>query len=425
MHASRRHSLHAPPPRRAATLTAVLAVLAWAPALAQDGPPTAGDLFNSQVVHELRLSMFSGDWELLQARFMENTYYPVDVAWNGVVVRNAGVRSRGTGSRDPRKPALKIDFNEYVSGQTFVGLKSLALDNFRQDAGMVKEVVTSELFRRVGQVAPRAAHARVYVNNEYIGLYAMLEPIDKTFLKTWLGENDGYLFEFNWSNNWYFEWLGTDLSRYAAMFEAKTHEDDPPERLHGPIERLVEAANHSSMAAWEAATSRYLDLEVLLRYVAVETFLADHDGFAGDWGLNNFYLYRFADSERSQVLPWDKDVNFREVDRGIFEGFDPNVLLTTAMRVPHLRDAYLDALNRCAASAGEPTPDDPGLGWLQREIGRQIAMIRTAAYEDVRKAYTNERFEQEAAWMIEFARRRGGDVLGQIARERARRGLAP
>ena len=37
------------------------------------------------------------------------------------------------------KPALRIDFNRYVAGQEFLGLKSLALDNLWQDPSMIRE----------------------------------------------------------------------------------------------------------------------------------------------------------------------------------------------------------------------------------------------------------------------------------------------
>ncbi len=406
--------------RTAQLVTAVLALAALLATAASGQAQTAADLFSNRVLHELRLFMHSGDWELLQARFMENTYYPGGVAWNGLVVRNAGVRSRGSGSRDPNKPGLKIDFNEFVSGQTLVGLKSIALDNFRQDPAMVKELVSMQLFRKMGQLARRVSHARVYVNNEYIGLYAIMEPIDKTFLRTWLGGDSGYLFEFNWSSNWFFEWLEGDLSRYEAMFEAKTHEDDSPDQLYGPIDAMVEAANHRPMAEWESTMEQFLDLEALLTYVAVETFLSDHDGFAGDWGLNNFYLYRSPQTGRYQLLPWDKDVNFLEIERGIFDGFQENVLLSTALLVPRLRQAYLAALRRCAAFATEQPPGGQGPGWMEGEIAREIALIRSSAYEDQRKAYTNERFEQEAAWMIGFARHRSAEVLRQTDGEERR-----
>lgn len=398
---------------RAGGLAAILIAAALvAPAAADE--PTAADLFNDQVLHEIRLSMHGDDWGLLQAHFLDDTYYPADFSWNGVTVRNVGIRSRGTGSRDPLKPSLKIDFERYVSDQGFVGLKSLVLDNFRQDPGMMKESLSMQLFRKMGVAAPRVMHARLYINNEYIGLYATVEPIDKRFLKSALGENSGYLYEYEWADGYRFAWLGTNLERYAGMFTPKTHESESPEQLFGPIERMIAAANHSPRDEWEAAVGARLDLDTLVAYLAVETFLADHDGFAGDWGLNNLYAYRRQDSERFLLIPWDKDVNFRELDRTLYAGFEENVLLSTLITYPRLRDAYLGALRRCAAiaveGAGEATP-----GWLEAEVTREVGLIRTAAYEDTRKPYTNERFEEEVAWMLTFARHRSHAVVVQTA----------
>ena len=392
---------------------AAFAAALLAPVRAADGP-TAAQLFDDSYVHEVWLSMHSGDWDLLQKRYMENTYYPADVAWNSVVVRNAGIRSRGSGSRDPRKPSLKIDFDRYVTDQAFAGLKGLDLDNFRQDAGMLKEPVTMQLFRKMGVAAPRVVHARVYINNNYLGLYAVVETLDKRFLKTALDENDGYLYEFEWASDFRMQWLGPDLSRYAGMFKPKTHETDTPEVLFEPIENMIEAVNRSPRDTWEQVATRFFDFDMMLAYLAVEMFLSDHDGLVGDWGMNNFYFYRFEDSERFQFIPWDKDYNFHEVSRDAFAGFDDNVLIATAMRYPRLREAYVLALRRCAAIALEPAADGTGPGWLEREISREAAMIRTSAYDDAAKAYTNERFEQEVAWMLDFARQRSGQIYRQV-----------
>jgi len=45
------------------------------------------------------------------------------------------------------------------------------------------------------------------------------------------------------------------------------------------------------------------DLQQLFAYRAVKSFDSDHDGLAGDRGINIFYSYRFADSNRFQFLP--------------------------------------------------------------------------------------------------------------------------
>lgn len=380
----------------------------------QDVEPTSAALFDDRVVHELQLSMHAADWSRLQERYLENTYYPADVSWNGHVVRNVGVRSRGSGSRDPRKPGLRITFDEFVSDQTFAGLKGLALDNFRQDPAMLKESVSMALFARLGVAAPRVAHARLYVNGEYWGLYGVIEPIDKRFLRRTLGEDRGYLYEFEWSGAYRFEWLGADPARYAEMFEAETREAEPPAQLFSTLIEMIQATTRESTHRWEATMSRYFDFQHLLTYAAVESFLSDHDGLAGDWGANNFYLYRFADSDRFQVLPWDKDVSFREVDRDVYAGLNDHHLLRTALQFPRLEQMYRDALRRCAIVASDR--EGQADGWLAREVARHANQIRASVHADTRKSFSNDRFEQEVAWMLAFARQRSGQVEDQVGR---------
>ena len=385
-------------------------------ALAQsEVPPTSADVFDDRVVHEIRLSMHSADWSRLQAHYLENTFYPADLSWDGhTVVRNVGIRSRGTGSRDARKPGLRVTFDEYVSDQTFAGLKGLVLDNFRQDPAMMKEALSVALFARMGLPAPRVSHARVYVNDDYLGLFAVIEPIDKRFLRRTLGEDGGYLYEFEWNGAYHFEWLGHDPLRYAEMFEAETRESEPPAQHYSTLVQMITATTRVSTGDWPSMMSRYVDFDRLMTYLAVESFLSDHDGFAGDWGMNNFYLYRFAASDQFQFLPWDKDVNFREIDRDVFTGLDDNHLLGTALKHSRLRDLYVRALRRCAAVADER--DASGRGWLQREVERHTQQIRAAAHADQKKAFSNDRFEQEVAWMASFARQRGGRVTDQVGR---------
>jgi hypothetical protein len=50
---------------------------------------------------------------------------------------------------------------------------------------------------------------------------------------------------------------------------------------------------------------------------------------------------------------------------------------------------------------------------LEREIARLTALIRESAYADPSKVWSNERFDQEVAWMATFARQRGREVVEQ------------
>ena len=179
-------------------LVAVIVVLGVSgPALAQ----TSDDLFNPEVLQRIEIWLNDADWSKLRAAFQENTYYPADIIWNGQTIRNVGIRSRGLGSRSSTKPGLRVDFDRYSSGQQFLGLKSLVLDNLTQDRTGVKETVAMRFFTRLGIPSPRETHTRLYVNGRYAGLYGLVESVDKTMMGRLFGsigddvQNDGYLFD--------------------------------------------------------------------------------------------------------------------------------------------------------------------------------------------------------------------------------------
>jgi spore coat protein CotH len=127
-------------------------------------------------------------------------------------VRNAGVRSRGNASRSDVKLGLRVDFNRYVSGQKFLGLKSFVLKNLWQDASMMHERLAMALFARMGHPAPRETFCRLYINNEFQGLYAIVESVDSTFLTRNFGEDNGYLYSYQLQSVFQGEYLGEDLA---------------------------------------------------------------------------------------------------------------------------------------------------------------------------------------------------------------------
>ena len=94
---------------------------------------TSDDLFNDQALQRIDLFVSTRDWYWLRVNYMANDYYPANMKWNGTTVTNVAIRSRGTGSRSGTKPALRVDFNRYVTGRTFLGLTAIDLNNSVQD----------------------------------------------------------------------------------------------------------------------------------------------------------------------------------------------------------------------------------------------------------------------------------------------------
>src|SRR4029079_13696955 len=80
--------------------------------------------FDDTVLHEIRLTINTKDYQSLTDNYLADTYYPCDFTWRDIVIRNGGIRSRGLASRSSIKPGLRVDFDRYTTDQKFLGLKS-------------------------------------------------------------------------------------------------------------------------------------------------------------------------------------------------------------------------------------------------------------------------------------------------------------
>lgn len=390
--------------------------------------PTAADLFNPAVLHRLDLVINTKDWEKLKANYKTNEYYQADVKWQGMTVRTVGIRSRGRGSRSASKPHLRVDMNRYVTGQTFLGLKSFNLDNLWQDPTGIKEAVAMRLYARLNLPAPRVSFAKVYVNNTYSGLYGIVEAIDKDFLARVYGEhdgdteNDGYLFEYDWHYAWFFTHLGAEFEPYKELFPAKTRENDSDFDKYYDIVEWVRAVNEARDDMFVDEAWKYLDLNIFMKHVAAQAFMAEWDGFLGYDGINNFYLYRFEQKTQHQLIMWDADNTFRAIDYSILQGHQENVLMRRAMQVESLRQAFFEGVLAAEASAAEVDPEEvvasgqSRRGWLEREIDSTLALMQQAMYADPNKPYTNAEFDNATAALREFARRRGEFVKCEVTK---------
>jgi spore coat protein CotH len=387
-----------------ASLIAVLAVAS--PALASED-----ELFDSSAIQEINLLMNARDLRSLREHFNENTYYPADLQWRDVRVRNVGVRSRGLGSRNPTKLGLRVDFNRYVSGQRFAGSAALVLDNLWQDASMIREAAAMSFITRMGEAASRESFAKVYINGELEGLYAVIEEPNAGYLTRHFGDDSGVLFEYHWLRPYHFDSLGDDLDEYERMFERRTHERAAAPVIYEPLRAMIESTSQPLDTAWREHVDPYVDLPQMIRYAAIEAFLADVDGFTGYDGINNFYMYRPPDSERHIFLPWDRDHAFWQVDMSIFNHLDGNRLLYNALAHPDLRTLYLQTIERCAAAASED-------GWLEGEVTRLATLVASAGALDPTLPYTQQMHDDDVQMLLDFARRRSALTLDEVGRAR-------
>jgi spore coat protein CotH len=398
--------------RAAIILPALLLVFALAPAAQAQ---TSEDLFSRTDLQRVDLWVHSSDWAKLRAEFQTNTYYPADLTWNGITVRNVGIRSRGRGSRSGNKPGLRVDFDRYTTAQRFLGLKSLVLDNVTQDASGIHESVAMAFYARLGIPASREIHTRLYVNNEYAGLYVIVESVDKELLARVFGvigddtQNDGYLYEFKWMDDWKFSYFGDALFEYKLRFEPTTHESRSDEELYRPIETLIRLANNTPVDRFSAELAPRLDIPAAIRFIAAQVFLAETDGFLGGFGINNLYLYRLENSDVHTFIAWDADNTFYHPEYPINSGVNDNVLMRAFMAIPEYNALFWSEMRRNVELAEEDE-------WLNTEIIRHIQRVDAAMKEDPWKPHSNGAYEAEAGEMLNFARARIAFVKCELER---------
>ncbi|HLH30495.1 MAG TPA: CotH kinase family protein [Terriglobia bacterium] len=404
---------------------------------------TQDDLFNGDVLHEIRIYIAPQDYatfkqtnftcedqdiEALQGQVISPLprvicWFPIEFHWkfNGkdITLPQVAIESHGKGSRNNIKPSFKIDFSRYESRLTFLGLRYVILRANAQDPSQIHERVAMEFFRRLGIPAPRESHARLYINDQYAGAYTIVEYVDPVFIQKNLGESNGYLYAYEWTFPWVFNDLGTDSSQYSPLpFKPENNLTyfDP-----SPVPYMIQAINHTPDAQFSAGLAAYMDVNAWIREIAAEEFINEQDGILGDYGLDNFFLYRFENSVRYTVLPWDKsDAFWTPADRDIYHNFLTNVLTTRIIAAaPDLIALFQDDVRQAAAIAGGPG------GWLEQEIAKEYAQIRQAVYDDpnklcdpgatgVLRPCSNDQFDAEVAYMLQFAETRSAIVLGQL-----------
>jgi spore coat protein CotH len=374
---------------------------------------TAADVFDRTKLRDIQLLMNTKDLKLLRDGVLTNTYYPADAVWNGIRIRNVAIRNRGSGSRNPTKMGLRIDFNRYTKAQVFAGYTALDLDNAWQDPSLIREQLTMAAFRQMGQAAPKEAFVRLFINGDYQGLYSLVEEIDDLFTQREVGQHAGYLYEFHFAFSWATNFLGEALAPYEQLFQPQNHTTESEEQIYGPIRDLFKAVDSGADdETWRAAVDTRMDLPEFMTHVAIQNFLTENDGIMGYAGVNNFYLYRYAGTLKHRIFPWDEDNAFIFAGGSMIRQPDnPVILFQRAYAQPDLKQLFLDVAEQCAHTLTES-------GWLGGEVDRIAALITPAVLQDTRKQFSNDQFLADLDFIRTFAATRTQEVLTEIPKLR-------
>lgn len=393
-----------------------LAAVVASGALRGQGDPS-GPVFDGTVLHDVEITMAPADLQRMLDDYLSSTRYRCAFRWGAESVPNCSVNIRGAGSRDPNKPGLLIRFGEYGPPNRFRSLRGIILENLTQDPSMMKERLICEIAQLRGMPAPRVTHTSLRINGSSFGLYTLDERVDKSFLQNRWGEDNGNLYrdEYDWEAPYGYEWRGDDPATYVPrLFKPETNENP-----HDPsaLMRYLRDVNFAGVEAFEAEVGRSLDWENLLDMLSIEASCSEGDGMAGDWLAHNYFLYHLQRDRKFRYILWDRDYSFTDRNRDLWQTWpiyvEPprsNVLLHRAYSTPTLRARYL---TKC----GEQLSRWVNERWFLQRVDAIYSLVRTAAYADARKPYSNPEFEDAVAYLRDWPRARGESMRAQMAVE--------
>ncbi|MEO1261214.1 MAG: CotH kinase family protein [Bacteroidota bacterium] len=283
----------------------------------------AQDFYDLEHIPEIRVTFEESNWEELLDKMKakgDKKRLTATVSIDGEVFKQVGVRYKGNSSyNNPKsKGYKKLPFNMKASyknkKQLFPGgYKTIKLSNVFRDASYTREVLSYEIARKY-MPAPRCNFAKLYVNDEYIGLYNNTQAVDKVLLEE----------SFDSSKNAFFKcdpeysllrkleerrcpqgdkaslmYLGDDKNCYEGWYEMESKEESDWNELIQFIKNL----NTSSMEY-----DKIMNVDMVLWMHAFNNVLVNLDSYTGRLS-HNYYLYKTPD-QLFTPLVWDMNISF-------------------------------------------------------------------------------------------------------------------
>lgn len=267
----------------------------------------------------------------------------------GTTYEDVGIRYKGNPAKEAAsgRPDFRLHFNEFESRPLFHGCDVLLLLACRDDPSYLSAPLGLELYREAGVPAARYAFARVRLNERALGLYVVVEGVDRRFLARFFERTDGNLYDEGENPDivWKLERFGGGRGQPDAdALAAAALRVDPVERWYELGQRL--------------------DVPRFLTYAALEVLLWQRDSYSVE--ATKFRIYHDPVTDRMVFFPKNVEVLLERTDGPLmpeWKGIVARGLMTTAEG----RQRYRETLARLLSSVFAPEK-------VQRR-GRELAAL--------------------------------------------------
>jgi hypothetical protein len=333
------------------------------------GPPYE-EIFDDAVPHEFIIEIPQEEWEGITQDMLEYAeQFPVEPLYNGdgreyrtdkyrkadfiyrrsdgseFKLTQVGIRTRGNESRrlpyqngNYYKSHFKVKFDEtfdlpeddstteVLSKRRFAGLKALNFKWSRYNTwddyankSKINELFSYSLLGKIGVNAPRMSMGtllfRIDGKEVNYGLYGIVEPVDKPFLKKRFGNSDGDLYKCLYLESTggpdltEKSIIGTNVgvkdvsTNYRPQYDLQTNELSSS---HTALIEFVHQLNTLEGQQFVNFIDAHFNVDLFIRYLAMGIYINNLDDYR--FLANNFYLY-FNTNGKLEFIPYDFDIS--------------------------------------------------------------------------------------------------------------------
>jgi spore coat protein H len=276
--------------------------------------PNPGTLYDGRL-HKIELLLNSDS--LIALFHSDNRWtnhsYPANFIYDERdTIKMVGVRIKGNSSRNAIKQSLKIDIDEFRN-ITYQGLKTFNLNGNHNDPSMSREFLSAQVMFRSEIASLRANSVKLFINGTYYGLYTHAEQVNKQFLESRFGNNNGNLYKCSWPAD--LSWIDGNQNSYKSIinqpilneraYDLKTNEkaDD-----YSNLVALIRTINKTPDANFKQAIDTIFEVSSYLKTLAAEVLIGHWDNYF--FNKNNYYLYHNPVTKKFTYLPYDMDNTF-------------------------------------------------------------------------------------------------------------------
>lgn len=344
------------------SLCLLIATLFACPRVISQNPfPDLSPIYQDDVVARVDITLPADSLAVILASGNEESDYHFHATFrfdNGTIrdtIENIGFRLRGNTSRFSAKKSFKVSFNTYESGRKWYGVEKLNLNGEHNDPSISRSKVCWDLLREIGVPAPRASHVRLFINDNYYGLYANIEHIDEEFVGTRFGNKKGNLYKCLWPAD--LNYLGDDPNLYKLMagdrrvYELKTNEEEDD---YSDLAHFIDVLNNMPIDDLRCELEAIFNINSFLLSMAFDILSGNWDGPL--YNKNNFYLYHNQATGKFEYIPFDLDntfgidwFNIDWAERDMYNWGPSNEdrpLYSRILEVPAYRDRFSYYMNK-------------------------------------------------------------------------------